>query len=160
MPKAIAHPTDGRLLDKARQSLVQAAQVHALTLRQNYNRIASRLAAQTGCYIHAKQFKRMPKAVRMLRSRVGRVPRDVQRQVERLPEQARAKVQESLQRTGRNPLKGTLGNALHAVICGAWHNLRLILAALRLLCANFGLTMQVVICALIAATVDQRPVSG
>jgi IS5 family transposase len=38
-------------------------------------------------------------------------------------------------RLGRNPLKGALGDALHAVICGARHNLRLILAALRLLFA-------------------------
>lgn len=30
---------------------------------------------------------------------------------------------------GRNPLKGALGDALHAVMCGAGHNLRLILAA-------------------------------
>lgn len=29
-------------------------------------------------------------------------------------------------------LKGSLGDALHAVMCGAGHNLRLILAALRL----------------------------
>jgi IS5 family transposase len=31
----------------------------------------------------------------------------------------------------RNWLKGELGNALHAVMCGAGHNLRLILARLR-----------------------------
>lgn len=39
-------------------------------------------------------------------------------------------------RLGRNPLKGALGDALHAVMCGAGHNLRLVLAALRLLCAR------------------------
>ncbi len=101
MPKALAHPTDSRLLNKARQHLVKAAEQHGLRLRQNYNRIAPRLAAQIGRYAHAKQFKRMRKAVRTLRSRVGRVHRDVQRQMDRLPEQARAKIQELLQRTGR-----------------------------------------------------------
>jgi IS5 family transposase len=45
-------------------------------------------------------------------------------------------------RLGRNPLKGALGDALHAVMCGAGHNLRLILAKLRLLCARFGLTLR------------------
>ena len=40
MPKAIAHPTDSRLLDKSRQHLVRAAQEHGIALRQNYNRIA------------------------------------------------------------------------------------------------------------------------
>ena len=45
-------------------------------------------------------------------------------------------------RLGRNPLKGAIGDALHAVMCGAGHNLRLILAKLRLLCAQFGLNLQ------------------
>lgn len=34
----------------------------------------------------------------------------------------------------RNWLKGTLGDAMHAVLCGAGHNLRMILRKLRLLC--------------------------
>jgi IS5 family transposase len=38
-------------------------------------------------------------------------------------------------RLGRNPLKGALGDALHAVLCGAGHNLRLLIRKLRLLCA-------------------------
>jgi len=42
-------------------------------------------------------------------------------------------------------------------MCGAGHNLRLILAALRLLCARFALSMQAVIAALIAAPVENRP---
>jgi IS5 family transposase len=36
-------------------------------------------------------------------------------------------------RLGRNPLKGALGDALHAVLCGASHNIRLPLKKLRLL---------------------------
>ena len=39
-------------------------------------------------------------------------------------------------RLGRNPLKGALGDALHAVLCGAGHNLRLLIRKLRLLCAR------------------------
>lgn len=61
-------------------------------------------------------------------------------------------------RLARNPLKGALGDALHGVMCGAGHNLRLILAALRLLCARFGLSMQAVIAALLAVPGDRRPV--
>ena len=34
-------------------------------------------------------------------------------------------------RLARNPLKGALGDAIHAVLCGAGHNLRLIIAKLR-----------------------------
>jgi IS5 family transposase len=35
-------------------------------------------------------------------------------------------------RLRRNWLKGTLGDAIHAVLCGAGHNLRMILRRLRL----------------------------
>ncbi len=39
----------------------------------------------------------------------------------------------------RNWLKGSLGDAMHALLCGAGHNLRLILAHLRvLLLARLG----------------------
>lgn len=34
----------------------------------------------------------------------------------------------------RNRLKGALGDAMHAVLCGAGHNIRVILSKLRLLC--------------------------
>ena len=33
-------------------------------------------------------------------------------------------------RLARNPLKGALGDALHAVLCGAGHNIRLMLKKL------------------------------
>lgn len=101
MPKAIAYPTDSRLLEKSRQHLVRAADEHSIALRQNYNRTAPRLAAQIGRYAHAKQFKRMKKAVRTLRTRVGRIQREVTRQLAVLPAQAQAKVSDLLARTGR-----------------------------------------------------------
>jgi len=40
-------------------------------------------------------------------------------------------------RLARNPLKGAIGDALHAVLCGSGHNLRLILGKLRLFCSPF-----------------------
>lgn len=63
-------------------------------------------------------------------------------------------------RMDRNPLKGALGDALHAVMCGAGHNLRLILAALRLLRARFGLSMQALVAALLFAPFDRRSAWG
>ncbi len=101
MLKAIAYPTDSRLLEKSRQHLVKAANENGMALRQNYNRVAPRLAVQIGRYAHAKQFKRMHRAVRTLRTRVGRVQREVARQLNALPEQARTKVSDLLARTGR-----------------------------------------------------------
>ena len=63
-------------------------------------------------------------------------------------------------RLSRNPLKGATGDALHAVMFGAGHNLRLILAALRLLCAPFGLSTQAVITALITPSLNNRSACG
>lgn len=99
--KAIAHPTDSRLLERCREHLVKAAARYELKLRQNYNREAPRLAAQIGRYAHAKQFRRMKRSLRTLRSRVGRVMRDVQRQLDQVDEAARATLGELINRTKR-----------------------------------------------------------
>lgn len=101
MPKAIAHPTDSALLEKSRQHLVRFADEHQLQLRQNYNRQAPRMAAQVGRYAHARQFKRMRKALKALRSRVGRMHREVTRKLHELPELVRRKAQDLLHRVGR-----------------------------------------------------------
>lgn len=279
MPKAIAHPTDSRLLEKSRQHLVKLAGEHGIELRQNYNRQAPRMAAQVGRYAHAKQYKRMRKAVKALKTRVGRVHREVQRKLEQLPDSAQPKAKDLLHRVrriltqqtkdtnklyalhapeveciskgkartpyefgvkvtiattlkeglvvgmrsmpgnpydghtlqetieqveiltdkrpsiaivdkgyqgaeltgtqilrsgqrrgvtqamkamikrrsaiepaighmkmdgrlGRNPLKGAIGDALHAVLCGAGHNIRMLLKKLRLLCAQYGMKLR------------------
>ncbi len=101
MEKAIAYPTDSRLLERSREHLVKAAQECGLTLRQNYNREAPRLALQVGRYAHARQFKRMKGALRALRTRVGRVQRDIERQMDQVPEQQQVKLKELLSRTHR-----------------------------------------------------------
>ena len=81
MAKAIAHPTDTRLYEKARRRLVALAQQAGLSLRQSYARLAPRLAGQVGRYAHARQFKRMRKGLRRLKGYTGRVLRDIQRQL-------------------------------------------------------------------------------
>lgn len=101
MEKAIAHPTDSRLLERSREHLVKAAQECGLTLRQNYNREAPRLALQVGRYAHARQFKRMKGVLRILRTRVGRVHRDIERQMDKVPQQQQAKLKDLLSRTQR-----------------------------------------------------------
>lgn len=58
---------------------------------------------------------------------------------------------------GHNPLKGVLGDAVHAVMCDVGLNLCLILAALRLYCVRFGLNTQTVIAALIVAAALHQP---
>ena len=101
MPKAIAHPTDSRLLERCREHLVKAAARHGLRLRQNYNGEAPRLALQIGRYAHVKQYKRMRKTLRTLRSRVGRVMRDVERQVDQASGAGQSVLLELIARTKR-----------------------------------------------------------
>ncbi|CAA9403962.1 MAG: Mobile element protein [uncultured Rubellimicrobium sp.] len=86
MDKAIAHPTDSRLLERARAQLVDLAREAGIELRQSYARLAPRLAAQVGRYAHAKQFRRMRKALRTLKGYTGRVLRDLRRQLSEIPE--------------------------------------------------------------------------
>ncbi|MDE2567002.1 MAG: IS5 family transposase [Burkholderiales bacterium] len=78
-PKAIAHPTDSRLLNRAREHLAAAAQDAGIELRQSYARVGKAADAQAGRYAHAKQWRRMRREVRKLRTWLGRVIRDVQR---------------------------------------------------------------------------------
>jgi IS5 family transposase len=55
-------------------------------------------------------------------------------------------------RLARNPLNGALGDALHAVMCGAHHNLRSILAKLRLVCAQRDIALNELLAAWTAST--------
>lgn len=99
--KAIAHPTDSRLLNRGREHLIKLAAEGGLTLRQNYNRQAPALAAQIARYAHAKQFKRMHRSLKKLKTVVGRVWRDVSRQLDQLPEVLRAKAEDLLAKVNR-----------------------------------------------------------
>jgi IS5 family transposase len=74
---------------------------HVLKLSQNYNREAPLLASQIGRYAHAKQYKWMNKARRTLRSRVGRVMWDVERQFGQVSERGRAGLEELIAKTKR-----------------------------------------------------------
>jgi IS5 family transposase len=72
-----------------------------LKLRLNYNREAPHLASQISRYAHAKQYKRMKKALRTLRSRVGRVMRDVERQLGSVSDSSHSVLQDLIGRTKR-----------------------------------------------------------
>ncbi|MCA3517332.1 MAG: IS5 family transposase, partial [Rhodobacter sp.] len=85
MEKNIAYPTDARLYERARDQLAALAQEAGVDLRQSYARLAPRLALQVGRYAHAKQFKRMNKALKKLKGYTGRVLRDLRRQMDDIP---------------------------------------------------------------------------
>jgi transposase, IS5 family len=81
-PKAIAHPTDARLLHRALIKLVDLAKRNGVPLRQSYLRVAKRAAIMVGRYTHAHQFKRARRQLKFLRIRLGRVIRDISRQID------------------------------------------------------------------------------
>jgi transposase, IS5 family len=87
-PKAITFPTDTKLLHAAIRGLNRLATRHGVRLRQSYLRIAKRAATMASRYAHAKQFKRHHRQLRLLRSRLGRIIRDIRRKISGRPELA------------------------------------------------------------------------
>jgi IS5 family transposase len=80
-PKNVAHPTDAKLLNRARERLVRLAKQHGVVLRQSYARLGKFALIKQQRYAHAKQFKRANKRLRTLKTYLGRVIRDIQRKI-------------------------------------------------------------------------------
>jgi len=80
--KNITYPTDSKLLYKAIQKLAGAAQSRGIALRQSYLRVGKIAAVKVGRYAHARQFRRMRRSLRKLRTYVGRLIRDIRRKVD------------------------------------------------------------------------------
>ena len=81
-PKNVMFPTDARLLNRAREILVRLAKRHGVALRQSYARVGKFALIKHQRYAHAKQFKRANRALKTLRTYLGRVIRDVARKVD------------------------------------------------------------------------------
>lgn len=80
-PKAIAHPTDSRLLEVARRALVKAAKGAGLVLKQTFEREGTHLRWRAGRYAHARQFRRMRKVIKRQRTIVGKLLREMGRKL-------------------------------------------------------------------------------
>jgi transposase, IS5 family len=96
--KAIAHPTDSKLLETARTKLVEAARDAGIELKQTYAKEGKALSRQAGRYAHARQFRRMRRTIKRQRTVVGRLLRDMDRKFAALSGVASA-VRESLKTT-------------------------------------------------------------
>ena len=68
-PKAIARPTDSRLLEVARQKLVAVAKDAGISLKQTFAKEGKQLTRKAGGYAHAIQFRRMRKTINRPRHR-------------------------------------------------------------------------------------------
>jgi transposase, IS5 family len=80
-PKNVMFPTDAKLLHRAREKLVTLAKKTGLDLRQSYTRVGKFALIKHQRYAHAKQFKRAGKALRKLKTYLGRTIRDIGRQI-------------------------------------------------------------------------------
>ncbi|MGY4183104.1 IS5 family transposase [Bradyrhizobium sp. USDA 4518] len=81
-PKAISFPADAKLLHAAIRGLNRLARKHGGKLRQSYCRVAKSAAMMADRYAYAKQFNRHQRQLRILRSRLGRINRDIRRKIE------------------------------------------------------------------------------
>ena len=92
--KAVAFPTDARLLNKARIALVKLTQQVGIKLRQPYTFIGQKAFVQSARYAHARQFNRAKAQTKKLRVILGRIIRDIQRKTEQLqlPVKAQARL--------------------------------------------------------------------
>jgi IS5 family transposase len=77
--KNITHPTDSKLYYRAIVKLGKAANQRDIPLRQSYVRVAKHATIKASRYAHAKQFRRMRRELRFLRTRLGRLIRDIRR---------------------------------------------------------------------------------
>jgi IS5 family transposase len=84
MEKAIAHPTDSRLLEIARYQVVKTAKAAGVMLKQTYAKEAQQLRRKAGGYAHARQFNRLRKVVKRQRTILGIVLREIQRKLSEL----------------------------------------------------------------------------
>src|SRR3712207_3886820 len=114
--KAVTFPTDAKLMHRARERLVRLAQKHGLTLRQSYVRVGKIALIQHQRYAHAKQFKRANKALRRLRTMLGRVIRDITRKLAHRPDLAEVfALPLSLARRVRDQRQGEHGRKVYSL---------------------------------------------
>jgi IS5 family transposase len=85
-PKAIAFPTDAKLYEKARRSLVRVAKDYAIKLRQSYARLGKQALFKQSRYAAARQGQRAQKQTKKLRTFLGRVIRDIERKLVPIPQ--------------------------------------------------------------------------
>jgi IS5 family transposase len=99
--KAIAHPTDSRLLEVARGQLAEMAKKVGLSPKQTFEREGQTLRRRAGGNAHARQFKRLRKVLRRQRTILGVLMRDVHSKMDSLSQAAKTPLQDLLDRVAR-----------------------------------------------------------
>ncbi len=85
--KAVSYPTDSKLLNRSRERLVRLCRHQGVVLRQSYARKGPQALQQANRYGHARQYRRLRRQVKRLRTYLGRVVRDIERKITDNPAQ-------------------------------------------------------------------------
>jgi IS5 family transposase len=80
-PKSITFPTDAKLYFKGIVKLANLSKKNNVSLRQSYVRVGKRLLTKSCRYRHAKQMKRAKNVETKLKTRLGRILRDIERKI-------------------------------------------------------------------------------
>ncbi len=116
--KAIAHPTDSRLLEVAQAKIARLAKRAGLKLKMTHEREGQSLRRRAGGYAHAKQFKRLRQVVWRQRTTLGVLLREVQRKMTALGQAVQDQLRPWLKRAERvrsqRPHDKNKLHALHA----------------------------------------------
>lgn len=120
--KAVAHPTDSKLLETARAKVVEAAKANGIELKQTYAKEGRHLSFKASRYAHARQFKRMRKSIKRQRTIVGRLQREVGRKMSVLSQAVRETLGQTLDKAKRlvaqTGSRKTVGNRVKLY---SWH---------------------------------------
>ena len=81
MPKAVTHPTDGKLLHRGIEILVRLARRHGIELRQSHLRVAKKARREAARLVHSGRRRQAERQVRQLRTWPGRLFRDIGRKI-------------------------------------------------------------------------------
>ena len=68
-------------MNRSRERLVRLCRKHAVVLRQSYARKGPKALLKANRYAHARQYRRMRREVKTLRTYLGRVVRDIERKI-------------------------------------------------------------------------------
>jgi IS5 family transposase len=101
MEKAIAHPTDSRLLEVARDKIARLAKREGIALKMTHEREGRTLRRRAGGYAHAKQFRRLKRVLRRQRTILGCLLREVRRKMTTLSIDAQQRLNVWLERAER-----------------------------------------------------------
>lgn len=99
--KAVAYPTDSKMLETERLKLVECAKDQGIELKQTFAKEGSVLTRKAGRYAHAKQYKRMRRTLKRQRTIVARLQREIERKLSPLGQAARDAVESTLTKASR-----------------------------------------------------------